>query len=1032
MSSVLKSSVASLALAAVSTAGLHAAPVKPSSKSSAASITIHEATNAQVTVSPDGKTILADFQGLIYSLPMSGGPAKRLTEVVQEASHPDWSKTGDIVALQCYAGGTFHIWTMKPDGTGMKQVTFGHGDDREPRISPDGKTIVFASDRAFKTGADGSSQGSYDIWTVSITGGEPTQLTKSDADEFGPSWSPDGMKIAFVSGTGITATSIHTIDVASGKQTELLKVGGANRVEAPSWSPDAKHLAYVEFEATDARTVNAGVLKIVGADGKGTPTVAKSTDVFPFPAVWLSPTQLVYTGSGHIVKMDISSGSESAISFTAAIPYQPHGFPHKVHNFDSAVAKQVKGIYAPALSPDGKSLAFVALNQLYVMPIGGVPKAITNDTFYKQGPTWSPDGSKLAYISDRDGIENVYLHGMGDSSDANDKRVAPQPTAQIMPAWSPDGKSLAFQDQTGATLLADVASGSLKTLAASTFFPGRASFSPNGKTVAIATIRPYTKRFREGTSAILTVDLATLKQHWFDPAPFESVTTRTEDGPTYTPDGKEMIFVLSDLLYSMPVDGDGHPAGKAVKLNDETTDAPSISADSKTILYLNNGKLKLMDRATGKITPVAMPLTYTTAKPTQKLLIHAGKVWQGTGPGVLTDVDIVITDNRITSVGPHKSTPPAGITRTIEAPDSTVMPGLWENHAHPDSDNGIYYGARMGRLWLSYGVTTTRGIADNAYRSVEHNESYRAGAAVGPRTFSTGEAVDGERVYYPMMIATTSEAQLQREFLRLKALDFDMVKLYVRLPFAWAKKGIDFAHTQMGVDTASHYLLPAVALGEDGMSHLSATSRFGWAYSRSLTGHSYDDVQTLLAKSGMWTISTTFAQAQYAEDPAMPNDPRQGVAPPWEHARVVTAFNTAKANDQKSAYIHLRDEESTVANDFHTGGIVLAGTDSPLDIPATSLHLNLRAQVKYGGMKPWEALTTATSMAAKAYGYGKDLGTLETGKLADLIIVGGDPLTAIDDVAKVQCVAVNGRLQSVDEIAAPFAKDVPKNNVCSK
>ena len=193
---------------------------------------------------------------------------------------------------------------------------------------------------------------------------------------------------------------------------------------------------------------------------------------------------------------------------------------------------------------------------------------------------------------------------------------------------------------------------------------------------------------------------------------------------------------------------------------------------------------------------------------------------------------------------------------------------------------------------MSYGITTIRGIADNAYRAVEHAESYDSGAAMGPRLFHTGEAVDGERVYYPMMIPTTSEAQLNREFGRLKALDFDMVKLYVRLPYAWAAKGIDFAHTSMGVDTASHYLLPAVALGEDGMSHISATSRFGWAYSRSLTYHAYGDVQKLLSQSGMWTISTTFAQAQYAEDPGLATDPRQKVAPPWEHARLVTAMKT--------------------------------------------------------------------------------------------------------------------------------------------
>ena len=124
------------------------------------SIVVSEVTDGEVTVSPDHKTILADIQGIIYSIPSAGGVAKKLTTPVQEASHPNWSAKAGLVAVQSYAGGTFHIWTMHPDGTGLKQLTTGHGDDREPRISPDGRTIAFSSDRAF--------EGSYDIWTVDI------------------------------------------------------------------------------------------------------------------------------------------------------------------------------------------------------------------------------------------------------------------------------------------------------------------------------------------------------------------------------------------------------------------------------------------------------------------------------------------------------------------------------------------------------------------------------------------------------------------------------------------------------------------------------------------------------------------------------------------------------------------------------------------------------------------------------------------------------------------------------------------------
>jgi len=199
-----------------------------------------------------------------------------------------------------------------------------------------------------------------------------------------------------------------------------------------------------------------------------------------FPAAWTSPTELIYTANGTSSEADFVTRTEHEIPFTADIEFPSPNYTHKHFDFDEAQPHVVKGIFAPCLSPNGRSIAFVALNQLYILEIGdATPKQITHDTFYKQGPVWSPDGRQLAYVSDKDGIENVYLL---DLVTGKERALFPSNSeAQIFPAWSPDGKWIAFQNQTGATRLASVESGNVSPLLQRRFFPGRPSFSSDGK-----------------------------------------------------------------------------------------------------------------------------------------------------------------------------------------------------------------------------------------------------------------------------------------------------------------------------------------------------------------------------------------------------------------------------------------------------------------------------------------------------------------------------------------------------------------------
>src|SRR5579863_99730 len=129
-------------------------------------VTVGEGTSMSVAVSPDGRTLAIDLQGSIWTLPATGGAAKRITDLFNDARQPMWSRDGKWITYFAYRDGGYDIWAMAPDGGQPHKLTWGPFDDREPVYSHDGTKIAFSSDRGNPLGSD------YNIWVLNLwTGG---------------------------------------------------------------------------------------------------------------------------------------------------------------------------------------------------------------------------------------------------------------------------------------------------------------------------------------------------------------------------------------------------------------------------------------------------------------------------------------------------------------------------------------------------------------------------------------------------------------------------------------------------------------------------------------------------------------------------------------------------------------------------------------------------------------------------------------------------------------------------------------------
>lgn len=961
-------------------------------------VIVKEGTNMASAVSPDGKVIAVDLQGTIATVSIGGGQLQLLTDGMGDERHPSWSPDGGKIVFHSYRDGNYHLWTINKDGSDLKQITFGYFDEREPQWSPDGTRILFASDRS----------GNYDIWEMTLSTNEFKQRTKDTGNDYHPSYSMDGKQIVFVSVRGGGGLFISD---ESGQEKRVNEWKGT--FNAPAFSRDGKRIV--------ANRTSSGKSELVLID-LTTPELKviskENEDVFPFKATWLSDNELIYTSDGKIQRITLGKkASIQFIPFTVTLTLDRTTYQKRQRDFDETSAHQSLGIYSPVVSPDGNSVALTSLGDIWIIKKGSTqPVQLTSGSSMEIDAAWSYDGKKLLYSSDAGGVSmNLWIY---DFESKTTQQITHYDKHALLPTFSPDGKTVAFflnDAYTGfgkATLHSlDLTSGKTTMLCKSLFTPGKPSWSADGKLIILSALQPYSSRYREGISRVLVVPSDGGASHFLSPVEGRSLAQRGKNGPVWSPDGTKMAYVEEGVLWTISVDTKANLIGSPLRITNELAEAPSWTGDSKSIIYIATDHLKKVNINDGTTEDIPFKIEWKNQKPTGETIIHAGKVFDGRSSSYKTNVDIVVVDNRIKEIVPHQANRKGNV---IDASAKTVIPGLIEMHTHQNGSGGEL----LGRNWLAYGITSVRETGGDPYDALERKESWSSGIRKGPRLFFTGPLIDGNRVYYELSSGISSTAQLDMELERAAKLQYDFVKTYVRFPDYWQKRATAFAH-QHGIPVSSHEIYPATAYGVDAVEHMSATSRRGYSPKMTYSSRSYDDVIQILSKSGM-SMTPTLAlyggfNINWSKDPDILKNKQLNGLYSKEYIQGTTEDSKHMLELYPNSEIQFAGMKKNLLKMVNQGVRMTAGTDSPFITYGLSLHVELHNFVE-AGLTPFQALQAATLHAAEAIGVSKDLGSIEAGKLADLVIVNGDPLKNIKDAWNTEVVFKNGIRYNIEEL----------------
>ena len=412
------------------------------------------------------------YGGNIWIAARSGGDARRLTSFAGEASNPQLSPDGSLVAFSGQYGGNTDVYVVPSRGGEPQRLTWHPVADVVQGWTPDGRAVVFASGRATQ-----APNASPRFWTIPATGGvaEPMPMPRA----FQGKISPDGRYVAYRMPN-------------SWDEERRNYRGGQNK---PIWimdlrSHDLLTTPWKDSKETDPVWAGGNVYFISDRDGvanvwrydmasKALTQVTKFTD-FDVKALDGNANSLVFEQAGHVHELDLASGRSRVISITAT-----GDFPWMMPQWKD-VANRVTNL---ALSSTGKRAAVEARGEIFTIPAekGDVRNLTNSSASAERAPAWSPDGRFVSYFSDKSGEYRLYIAPQ-DGLGAVREIAIPEPVNYFAPTWSPNGQKIAFQDTHFRVWIVDVASGTAKVADADAYYHGDRTiipvFSPDSRYVA--------------------------------------------------------------------------------------------------------------------------------------------------------------------------------------------------------------------------------------------------------------------------------------------------------------------------------------------------------------------------------------------------------------------------------------------------------------------------------------------------------------------------------------------------------------------